>query len=134
MVVAANDHCVTTSDCPKTQNQPQLLECALLLLRSFDWTLLLTVMAFLPSAPSLVSSQGLEILQRCSICTTSAIRFITQSNKAASVGGRLLTSRTHSSSDCARITSSGDRESSTPFGSSLNHAYKNISSSFFNCK
>ena len=46
-----------------------------------------------------------------------------QSNRAASVDGRALTSCEHSSSDCACMTCSGGRESNNPAGSSLNQAY-----------
>lgn len=64
------------------------------------------------------------ILLKFSNWATSAIRLIAQSSKAASVNGRSLTSWAHSSSDCACITCSAERESNTPFGSSLNQAYR----------
>ena len=66
------------------------------------------------------------ILFKCSSCTTSAIKFIAHSSRAASVGGRSLTSRAHSSSDWDCITCSGGRESKTPLGSSLNQACRII--------
>lgn len=63
------------------------------------------------------------ILFRCSNWATSAIKFIAQSNRAASVGGRSVTSSAHSSSDWDCITRSGGSASKIPFGSSLNQAY-----------
>lgn len=63
------------------------------------------------------------ILFKCSSWTTSPIRLIAQSSRAASVGGRSLTSAVQSSSDWHCIICSGDRESNTPAGSSLNQAY-----------
>lgn len=63
------------------------------------------------------------ILFRCSYWTTSAIRLMAQSSRAASVGGRSLTSSTFSSSVWHCITCSGDNESRTLVGSSLNHAW-----------
>lgn len=63
------------------------------------------------------------ILLRCSYCTTSAIRLMAQSSREASVGGRSLTSSTYSSSVWHCITCSGDNESRTLVGSSLDHAW-----------
>lgn len=63
------------------------------------------------------------ILFRCSSWTTSAIRLMAQSKRAASVGGRSLTSSSQASSDWHWITCSGERESNTPRGSSRNQAY-----------
>ena len=65
------------------------------------------------------------ILFRCSCWTTSAIRLIAQSNRAASVGGRFLARLAQSSSVRHSITCSGDNESRTPVGSSLNQAWTN---------
>ena len=56
------------------------------------------------------------MLFKFSIWATFAIKFIAQSSKAASVGGRSLISWAHSSSD--------ERGSNTPVGSSLNQAYE----------
>eukprot|EP01018_Ginkgo_biloba_P013040 Gb_17739 [translate_table: standard] len=63
------------------------------------------------------------ILLYCSSCTTSAIRLIAQSKRAACVEGRSLTSSRQSSSVLHCITCSGVSESNTPLGSSLNHAF-----------
>lgn len=64
------------------------------------------------------------ILLRCSCWTTSAIKLMAQSSRAASIGGRSLTSAAQSSSVWHCITCSGDKESRTPVGSSLNQAYR----------
>lgn len=64
------------------------------------------------------------ILLTCSCWTTSAIRLIAQSRRAASVGGRFLASSAHWSSVWHCITCSGDKESRTPIGNSLNQALK----------
>lgn len=63
------------------------------------------------------------ILLWCSSWTTSAIKLMAQSRSAASVGGKSLTSCAHSSSVWHCITCSGDKESRTPLGNSLNHAF-----------
>lgn len=62
------------------------------------------------------------ILLRCSSWTTSAMRLIAQSSRAASVGGRSLTSAMLSSSNWHCMTCSGESVSNTPLGSSLNQA------------
>lgn len=64
------------------------------------------------------------ILLNCSCCTTSAIKLMAQSSKAASVGGSNFMSSTQSSSVLQCNTCSGVTESSTPVGSSLSHAYR----------
>lgn len=64
------------------------------------------------------------ILLICSCSTTSAIRLMAQSKRAASVGGRCLTSSAHSSSIWHCITRSGDKESRMPLGSSRNQAFQ----------
>lgn len=64
------------------------------------------------------------ILLYCSCSTTSAIKLMAQSRSAASVGGSNFTSWVQSSSVLQCITCSAVRESSTPEGSSLNHAYR----------
>ena len=75
------------------------------------------------------------ILFRRSSWTTSAIRLIAQSKREASVWGSWLTSSAQSSSVWHCITCSGDKESRTPLGSSLNQAFKStrISKSNYQC-
>lgn len=63
------------------------------------------------------------ILLYCSYSTTSAIKLMAQSSSEASVGGSSFTSLVQSPSVLQCTTCSGVRESSTPVGSSLNHAY-----------
>lgn len=62
------------------------------------------------------------ILLYSSSSTTSAMRSIAQLSKAASVGFSCFTSSTEASSVLHWRTCSGERPSSTPEGSSLNHA------------
>jgi len=69
------------------------------------------------------------ILFRCSSCTKPAIRLIVQFKSEASVWGKWLATSAQSSSVWHCITCSGDKESRTPVGSSLNQAFKNTQTS-----
>ncbi|KAJ0909980.1 hypothetical protein HanRHA438_Chr06g0247371 [Helianthus annuus] len=65
------------------------------------------------------------ILLDSSCSTTSDIRSTAQLSNAVSVGFKCLTSSAQSSSVLHCSTSSGESPSSTPHGSSLNHALIN---------